>query len=330
MFSSYNVFLGYRAGNSFLGSYSIFLGGYDSNISTSNNIFISDGAGNLRIYSPASGNILVGTTSETGSKLVINGSASFFGNLQIIDGTQNIGKILISDANGNTTWFMPIGLGMTISGYTFSVNLQSNSGLTVDMTGLALNSNVANTGLLYSAGSMSVNPNIAGYGLTFGGGSMSFTTNINASQGYLPYFNTITSLTSSIIYQTASNILIGTTSNIGAKLVVNGSASFYGGLRIADSTYGINRVLTSDLQGYATWQSLTASGGTLKYSATQSFVANTPSTITHNLNTMFYIIQLFDYNTGEEIMGGYSSRTATQVTITLNASVINCGIVIIG
>jgi hypothetical protein len=170
---SYNVFLGFNAGRTFTGSYSVFIGGYDSNTSTSNNIFISDGQGNLRIYSPSTGNILIGTTSETGSRLVINGSASFFGNLSIKDGTQDSGRILQSDTNGNTSW--------------------------------------------------------------------------------KPY----------------------------------------------------------------------------KYSATQSFTANSSVVVSHNLNTMFYIIQLFDYITGEEIMGSYTNRGLTQATITLTANVSNCGIVIL-
>lgn len=255
---SSNIFLGYLSGQSFTGSYSVFIGGYDSTLSTSNNIFISDGQGNLRIYSPASGNILVGTMSETGARLVINGSASFYGRLSIMDGTQASGRLLVSDSNGNTSWIMPVGLGMTISGYTFSINLQNNSGLTVS-TGLGINlqnnsglttssglgvilqnnsglttsSGLGivlqnNSGLTLSNTGLAINSSIAGYGLTFSSGSMSFTTTINGNQGYIPYFNAISSLTNSVIYQTSSNILIGTTINDGSKLVVNGSASFNG------------------------------------------------------------------------------------------------------
>jgi hypothetical protein len=305
-----NIFIGYQAGQNFTGSYSVFIGGYNPSAnSTSNNIFIADGQGNLRIYSPSTGNVLIGTTSETGSRLVINGSASFWGNLRIVDNTQASGKLLLSDTNGNTTWFMPVGLGMTISGYTFSVNLQANSGLTVSMSGLA------------------INPSIAGYGLTYSGGSMSFTTNINALQGYIPYFNTITSLTSSVIYQTASNILIGTVSNNGAKLLIAGSVSIISAtgnaFQLRDTTQAAGYLLQSDANGYGSWKSY-------KYSATQSFTANLSSVVNHNLNSMFYIIQLFDYTTGEEILGGYTNRGLTQATITLTTDVPNCGVVIMG
>ena len=47
-------------------------------------------------------------------------------------------------------------------------------------------------------------------------------------------------------------------------------------------------------------------------------------------NLVFAIIQLFDYTTGEEILGGYTNRGLTQATITLSTDVANCGIVIMG
>jgi hypothetical protein len=320
---SNNIFLGYLSGANFTGSYSVFIGGYDNTLSTSNNIFISDGQGNLRLYVPSTGNLLIGTMSDNGYKLQVVGSASFNGNLRITDGSQGAGKLLISDLNGISTWVMPTGFGMTISGYTFSVALQNNSGLTVSSNGLGINSN------------------IAGYGLTYSGGSMSFTTNINASQGYIPYYNTTTSLTSSVIYQTSSNILIATTSNDGARLVVGGSASIYGALKIngnltLNSTItdisgltGPNNYVLSATAGGVKWV-ISAPNNVVKYSGTQSFSASVPYVINHNLNTQFYIIQLFDYPTGDEIMGSYTNRGLTQATITLSSNVSNVGVIIMG
>lgn len=173
-----NVFLGYQSGRTFTGSYSVFIGGYDLTSNTSNNIFISDGQGNLRIYSPSTGNILIGTMSDNGSKLLISGSVS------------------IISATGNA-------------------------------------------------------------------------------------------------------------------------------FQLYDTTQGSGKILQSDANGYGSWKSF-------KYSATQSFTANTPSVINHNLNTMFYIIQLFDYTTGEEIIGTYTNRGMTQATITLTTNLSNCGVVILG
>lgn len=393
----YNVFLGYQSGLSYTGSYSVFIGGYDSTLTTNNNIFISDGQGNLRMYVPSTGNVLVGTMSDVGSKLYVAGSVSIVttsaGALRLVDGTQGLGRILISDQNGVSNWHMPNGMGITISGYTFSILLNSNSGLTVSMSGLStnigtgltlssnfitINSNIAGNGLTYSNGvltnlinvgngltssgntfsvnlrtlsgltvsisgfgisldtnsgltisssGLSINPNIAGYGLTYSSGSMSFTTNINSTQGYIPYFITTTSLTSSVIYQTSSNILIGTVSNNGAILQIAGSMSIISAtgnaFRLVDGTQGAGKVLESDANGFASWQSY-------KYSGTQSFTANLASVVSHNLNTMFYIIQLFDYTTGEEILGGYSNRGLTQATITLTQDVTNCGVIIMG
>jgi hypothetical protein len=393
----YNVFLGYQSGLSYVGSYSVFIGGYDTSLNTNNNIFISDGQGNLRVYVPSTGNVLIGTMSDVGSKLYISGSVSIVssaaGVLRLVDTTQGLGKILVSDQNGVANWYMPNGVGITISGYTFSILLNNNSGLTVSISGLStnigtgltisnnniiINSNIAGSGLTYSNGTINslintgngltssgntfsvnlrtssgltlsslglgisldtssglsissngilINSSIAGYGLTYSSGSMSFTTNINSSQGYIPYFITTTALTSSVIYQTSSNILIGTTSNNGAILQVAGSMSIISAtgnaFRLVDGTQGVGKVLESDVNGFASWQSY-------KYSGTQSFVANLASVVSHNLNTMFYIIQLFDYTTGEEILGGYTNRGLTQATITLTQDVSNCGLIIMG
>jgi hypothetical protein len=93
-------------------------------------------------------------------------------------------------------------------------------------------------------------------------------------------------------------------------------------LLIRDGTQGSGKILQSDTNGNTSWKPY-------KYSATQSFTANSSVVVSHNLNTMFYIIQLFDYTTGEEIMGSYTNRGLTQTTITLTANVSNCGIVIL-
>ena len=62
------------------------------------------------------------------------------------------------------------------------------------------------------------------------------------------------------------------------------------------------------------------------YNGTHSFTSNTPLTLTHNLNNLFYIIQLWDFTTGEELFGNYSSRLSNSVIITLSQTVPNCGI----
>lgn len=511
--------------------------------------------------------------------------------LRLVDTTQGLGKHLISDANGVASWYMPTGNGLSITGYTFSINLNSNSGLTISNSalvvqlptnsgltlsnsGLSINSSLAGTGLTFSGGSMSVtavgttvyagtgltsssngtfsiyldpnggltfsagklviSPTLAGSGLIFSGGSMS-VIDVDIVAGItnsIPYYNTSSTLTSSVIYQSSNNISIGSTSGDGSKLYISGSFSvktdgiinganigrggsstnilfgantlaaissgsynvgigdgvmtinntgvrnigigylslsaltsgisniaigiqamtsvasynenviigysagasvkganvgvgayvlsgaggdsnsalgwnagnaatghnnvyiginagalhtgnntiFIGSynpvssavnsiyisdgagnlrlyvpstgnlllgtmsdngamLQIAgsmsiissnpgksfqlkDGTEGLYKLLASDANGYATW-------ATTAYAATQSFAAATPYVITHNLGIIYYIIQLWDGITGEEILGGYSSRLANSVTITLSAPVSNCAIMII-
>lgn len=131
------------------------------------------------------------------------------------------------------------------------------------------------------------------------------------------------------IYSPSSgNILLGTMSDNGSLLQVAGSMSIItstssNSFRLKDGSEGNRKVLMSDTNGYGQWKAF-------KYAATQSFTAGIPSVITHALNTEMYSIHLYDYSTGSEILGDYTSRTSTQVTIRLNASVPNCGIVIIG
>lgn len=75
---SYNTLVGFELNNTaniVAGNYNTILG---ANIAissdVSNTVIVGDGAGNYRFYSPASGNILFGTTTDNGSKLQVNGN----------------------------------------------------------------------------------------------------------------------------------------------------------------------------------------------------------------------------------------------------------------
>jgi len=52
------------------------LGAYQGTITQSNTVAISDGGGSLRFYSPATGNVLLGSTTDNGAKLQITGNLS--------------------------------------------------------------------------------------------------------------------------------------------------------------------------------------------------------------------------------------------------------------
>ena len=184
-----------------------------------------------------------------------------------------------------------------------------------------------------SSGNNNFQSNINRYGLLIDYSSSTFT------YSSLPgtYSGTYSYLNAWGVYQSDANtnnyfngtVLFGTTSNPQNALVsIYGTTS--GLLQLKDTTQGTGKVLTSDANGLATWQTLSASGVAYKYAATQSFSASVPYVINHNLNTQFYIIQLFDYPTGDEIMGSYTNRGLTQATIILSSNVSNAGIIIMG
>ena len=78
--SSFNIGLGSGAGSlATIGNYNMWLGSFDGTgfTTVSNNIFISDGQGNVRIRIPSTGNVLINTTTDAGTtKLQVNGGIS--------------------------------------------------------------------------------------------------------------------------------------------------------------------------------------------------------------------------------------------------------------
>jgi hypothetical protein len=107
----YNVFLGYKAGyENTTGSYNVYLGGFDGTgyATSSNNVFISDGAGNIYIRIPSTGNVLIGTTTDGGYKLYVNGNVATvdrqyntFNGITIYTGLSGSTNTAIGNPSGN-------------------------------------------------------------------------------------------------------------------------------------------------------------------------------------------------------------------------------------
>ena len=95
---SNNIALGRNAGYSSLGNNNIFLG-YEAGYSETGN-------DKLYIENSNSATPLIGGDFST-DEVTINGS------IAIVDGTQGVGKVLISDANGKASWVVPV-TGATI------------------------------------------------------------------------------------------------------------------------------------------------------------------------------------------------------------------------
>ena len=146
----YNIALGEKSGRQITqGSYNVLIGKYegindDLDIrSSSNNIVLSDGAGNIRQYINSSGDVGIKTTVITEALTVagVVSATSFYGSLNasqltgampLIDGSQLIGVVasgtgIVIRNSGNN-----IGVAATIN---FDANLNASFSLACTVTG---------------------------------------------------------------------------------------------------------------------------------------------------------------------------------------------------
>jgi len=98
----------------------------------------------------------------------------------------------------------------------------------------------------------------------------------------------------------------------------------------ADGNQTSGYVLTCDSQGNASWQPVNIGGGTTcSYVTVQSFTANTPLTVTHNLNSVNVVIQLIDTTTNEQIEGYYDNYQLNTIDVTVSQNLTNIKIIIL-
>ncbi len=129
---------------------------------------------------------------------------------------------------------------------------------------------------------------------------------------YVPRWTTPYLLTAtSSIYDDGSQVTISSyTFSVTNNLVLpNGATSGY--------------VLTSDANGVATWQS-----GVNKYSATQSYGANTTYSITHNLNSYAIIFNFWNDDTGEPVVVSVNKTGLNTIDVMSTTTILNGRVVI--
>ena len=132
----------------------------------SNTVILADGSNTgtnaYRFYSPASGNVLIGSTTDAGYKFDVTGSLrnttsaylatasgsvgigttspaaklDVAGTFKLADGTQGAGKVLTSDANGNASWQTATGGGgfWTDAGSGNLYNTNQNGSVCIGLT----------------------------------------------------------------------------------------------------------------------------------------------------------------------------------------------------
>eukprot|EP01029_Cantina_marsupialis_P010375 TRINITY_DN2364_c0_g1_i1.p1 TRINITY_DN2364_c0_g1~~TRINITY_DN2364_c0_g1_i1.p1 ORF type:complete len:1500 (+),score=268.98 TRINITY_DN2364_c0_g1_i1:313-4812(+) len=234
--------------------------------------YAEDGAG-------FNGNLGVGTFAPS-ARLEVAGQ------VKITGGTPGANKVLTSDANGLASW--QAAQGDNLGNHTATQNIQlggnylsndgGNEGIFVSTTGnVGIGFNAPTRPLDIQTNATTRNSlnlkradNLYENGISFQNSGTWYEWNIYQSGGASSNFHIaggsgvddITTLPTRLSILSGGNVGIGTTTP-GAKLEVTGQVKITGG------TPGANKVLTSDANGLASWQ--TASGDNLgNHTATQN------------------------------------------------------------
>jgi len=203
-----------------------------------------------RVRIHANGNFAIGTTTDAGYKLQVQGSGYFNTNtastnsiLKLTDNTNGTAWLGISSAV-TTGFFIGSNGTMTLGKITGGDNSSpstSYSTITLNQNGVSsiqLATNVANTGIVFSDG---VNGTIR---MNFPAVSEAAITTISTHNLSIGVASSTGSLSSTTMkfFQSTNNVAIGTTTDAGYKLDVNGSVRIVSSLRT--DTFGTDNNAT--------------------------------------------------------------------------------------
>jgi hypothetical protein len=303
----YNIGLGIQAGQKITtGNYNVILGGYDGQTgldirTSSNNVVIADGQGNIRQYINSSGNVGIKTTVITEALTVagIVSATSFYGalnagqltgSLPAINGSALIGVVgsgsgVIIQGNGT-----PVGTAGTIN-FASNINVAFSSGIaTVSGTGLATYANVAGISTYATSSGVSTTSGTANYATSSGVSTTSVTAGYATTAGISSAvsasinINTTGIITASSFSGSGSGLtnlpaaqLTGTLPAIDGSALLNVTAAGTG-IAIRDDNSNIGSATTVnfgtglDVTFSAGIATITASGGSLQSRTTVSGV----------------------------------------------------------
>jgi hypothetical protein len=216
---------------------------------------IENSSGTAGLIVNDAGNTLLGTTTDAGYKLDVNGTARVQGNLTVdtdtlfVDAANNrvgIGTSTPSDKfhiqNGN----LLIARNDSVPYFTVQSNLLTGDG----SAAFVIQSQLGNTRMKFMAYGNTLDPP-SSYGIYIQAGNYNSTGNSPLYfSGY--YGNTGSDLTfdfSKVMFVNG-NVLIGTTTNAGYKLDVNGTARVQGNLTVDTNTLFVDA--TNDRVGIGT------------------------------------------------------------------------------
>lgn len=238
-----------------------------TSVTSSLNVTASDSVS--RLFVRDDGKVGIGTTAPT-EKLHVAGS------IKMVDGNQAANKLMTSDANGVASWQAVPSATVTAWG------LNGNSGTTSATNFLGTTDNKILTIrtnnvrhfdfdslgrlLIYNSGTLS---DPIGVGLFMGGNSdYSFVQSLSPDRGDLilnglgnlvGVYTTLPKATFHVKYQglTQDSGMVFRVDNSSGNKIIRvsnaGVVDVYGSLKYVDGNQGINKVLTSDANGVATW-----------------------------------------------------------------------------
>jgi hypothetical protein len=309
---SFNILIGNREKGFRTGSFNTIIGSYISpNTLTGNvtkSVILADGSGSIRLYSPASTNVLIGTLTDTGEKFQVSGSA------KITNGLTVTGSIRSTNGSEITTL--------------------SSAGITFNRFYSYIVPDINNSRDLFFG---DVTRGVQDWaGVTFN--ATNFTTNATT-------ISFITNSANRLRINSAGDIGIGTTSPT-FKLDVSGSGRFSGNLTITGSatnsllvrgsgtTSATNTVniqnnssvnlLTITDNGQTTFNtpSQTLASGQAGITVSQSITTtNTPGAQAYGVN----IVPIFTANTGsltQAALRVVPTFTGSFATSSLNSNLI--------
>ena len=244
----YNVAIGDRAGKEITtGNYNVILGSYDGNNTSldirtsSNNVVLSDGEGNIKLYANSSGNVGIKTTVITEALTVagVVSATSFYGTLNAgqltgtlpaIDGSALIGVVGSGSGVIVQDDATPIGTAGTINfGSNLSVSFASGIA-TVSGSGLATYANVAGVATYSATAGISTASVTSNYAITAGVSTASGTA------GYATTAGISSAVSTTININTVGFITAASFSGSGANLTNLNSGSLVGALPALDGS----------------------------------------------------------------------------------------------
>jgi hypothetical protein len=312
----YNIGLGVQAGQKITsGSYNVIIGGYNGNSgnldirTSSNNVIIADGQGNIRQYINSGGNVGIKTTVVTEALTVagVVSATSFYGTLNAgqltgalpaIDGSALIGVVATGAGVEIRDDGSVVGTAATID-FGSNLSISFGSGIaTVSGSGFATYANVSGIATYAATSGVSTASGTANYAATAGISTISGTSGYATTAGISSAvsatinINTTGIITASSFSGSGSGLtnipageLTGTLPALDGSALLNVNATGSGIVVLDDNVnvgsarsvnFGTGLDVSYSTSGIAT---ITASGGSLKSRTT---VTGTTSSIATN------------------------------------------------